>query len=122
MPKYHIPNQVPVNYHLVTIISSNTKNMNRTSHSFLGQMKELCNPKTLWHQIYLSATIFFLVHMLRVAFYLGTLMASTTEIIQKDGGIDLSEAEKKSKQQMEIFAYNNIGNVSMITQHFDRYM
>ena len=85
-------------------------------------MKELCNPKTHWHQIYLSATIFFLVHMLRIAFYLGTLMASTTEIIQQDGGIDLSEAEKKSKQQMEIFAYNNIGNVSMITQRFDRYM
>ena len=111
MPKYHIPNQMPENYHLVTIISSKTKHLNRFPRSFLGQMQELWNSKALWHQIYLSATLFFLIHMLRIAFYLGTLMASTTEIIQKTDGLDFSEAEMKSKGQMETFAYNNIGKL-----------
>ena len=75
-------------------------------------MKKLSNRKYLGHPIYLSATIFFLIHILRIAFYLGTLMASVTEIIQKADGLDFYDAEIVSKGQIEVFAYNNIGKFS----------
>ena len=40
-------------------------------------------------------------------------MASITEIIQKADGLDFITAEKMSKGQMSIFAYNNIGKFSL---------
>ena len=112
MPVYHIPNQLPPNYQLMTIFTSKTEKNKETARSLLQQMQELCNHKTLLHRIYLSATLFFLIHMLRIAFYLGTLIASTTEIIQKAENLDFTEAELKSKSRIEIFAFNNIGKCS----------
>ena len=71
---------------------------------------------SLSHQIYLSSALFFLVHILIIAFYLGTLMAAITEIIQKSDGLDFSSAEILSKGQMKFFAYNNIGKFSQNSQ------
>ena len=56
------------------------------------------------------------LHILIIAFYLGTLMAAITEIIQKSDGLDFSSAEILSKGQMKFFAYNNIGKFSQNSQ------
>ena len=115
MPKYIIPNQIPRKYQIETILSK-TKPEYGSSRSFISHMEELYISGSLSHQIYLSATIFFLVHILVIAFYLGTLMAAITEIIQKSDGLDFSSAEILSKGQMKIFAYNNIGIFSRNSQ------
>ena len=93
-------------------ILSKTKPEYGSSRSFISHMEELFISGSLLHQIFLSATIFFLVHILIIAFYLGTLMAAITEIIQKSDGLDFSNAERLSRGQMKIFAYNNIGKFS----------
>ena len=115
MPKYIIPNQIPRKYQMETILSK-TKPEYGSSRSFLSHMEELYISGSLSHQIYLSSTIFFLVHILIIAFYLGTLMAAITEIIQKSDGLDFSSAEILSRGQMKIFAYNNIGKFSQNSQ------
>jgi len=40
-------------------------------------------------------------------------MSAITEIIQKADGLDFSTAERLSKGQMKVFAYNNIGKFSL---------
>ena len=77
-------------------------------------MKELLDRKYLGHPIYVSATAFYLVHMLRLSFYLGTLVSSVAEIIQKADHVEISEAETASKSQVNIFAYNNIGKFEIV--------
>ena len=81
-------------------------------------MKELLDRKYLGHLVYLSATAFYLVHMLRLSFYLGTSVSSVAEIIQKADHVDISEAESASKSQVKIFAYNNLGKFEIVLRNF----
>ena len=45
-------------------------------------------------------------------------MASVTEIIQKADGLDFTTAESLSKNQMKIFAYNNIGKFNINSRFY----